>query len=61
MIANSSMLVSEYSSVILLALALNKDVYCDCNLDEIKKKAPYSKWGHFSTKNSINLQAPLRG
>lgn len=45
MIANSLMLVSEYSSVLLLALAMNKEVRCSCNLEEVRQLLPIQNGG----------------
>jgi len=45
MIANCRILVSEYSSVILLGLAMGKEIRCDCDLDEIRKLLPIQNGG----------------
>ncbi len=43
-------MISEYSSVILLALAMNKEVRCECNLEEIKQLLPVQNGGESARK-----------
>ncbi len=50
LIARSSLMISEYSSVILLALAMNKEVRCECNLEEIKQLLPVQNGGESARK-----------
>ncbi len=68
LIAQSSLMISEYSSVILLALAMDKEVRCECDLEEIKQLLPIQNGGESAGKiaricqriieeNSLNHQS----
>ncbi len=45
MIANSDVLVTKYSSVVYVGLALGKKVYSDFNLNELRKMMPIQNGG----------------
>lgn len=50
MIANCDVLITKYSSVVYLGLALGKEVYSDFNLDLIKKLMPIQNNGSSGQK-----------
>ena len=45
MIANCDVLITKYSSVVYLGLALGKEVYSDFNIDELRKMTPLQNNG----------------
>lgn len=45
MIANCDVLITKYSTVVYVGLALGKEVYSDFNLDELRKLAPIQNNG----------------
>lgn len=63
MIANCDVLITKYSSVVYIGLALGKEVYSDFKLDEIKKLVPIQNGGA-SAKNiasvGLGLLRPVR-
>src|SRR5690606_771544 len=48
MIANCDVLITRYSSVVYVGLALGKEVYSDFNIDELKKLMPLQNDGSSS-------------
>ncbi|MCE1165229.1 MAG: hypothetical protein LWX07_07490 [Bacteroidetes bacterium] len=50
LIANCSVLITKYSSVVYVGLALGKEVYSDFNIEELKKMVPIQNNGS-SAKN----------
>lgn len=54
MIANCNTLVTKYSSVVYVGIALNKEVYSDFNLEQLKELTPIQNGGK-SAENIANI------
>ena len=54
MIANCDILITRFSSVVYIGLALGKEVYSDFNLEELKKLVPLQNGG-ISASNIANI------
>lgn len=63
MIANCEVLITKYSSVVYLGLALGKEVHTDFNLEEIKKLVPNQNGGTSARRIAevgTDLLGPIR-
>ncbi len=58
MIANADVLITRYSTVVYTGLALGKKVYCDVDIDELRKLTPKQNGGT-SAKNIADLAIEL--
>lgn len=56
MIANCDVLITKYSSVVYVGLALGKEVYSDFNIDELKRMMPIQNKG----RSALNISHVCR-
>jgi hypothetical protein len=58
LIANCDVLITRFSSTIFPAIALGKEVYCDIDINELKRLVPIQNGGH-SAKNISGVAREL--
>ncbi len=59
MIANCDVLITKYSSVVYIGLALNKEVYSEFDIDELKQLLPIQNGGLSASNIAVEVEELL--